>query len=225
MNIRLKSIRYAYDLMHRKNGNLEWWPAEGPLEICIGAILTQNTSWKNVEKALDNIRVSSLLEDALSLSKLPDNEMERQLQPSGYFRLKTKRLKNLLAEIVEYSEGCVRTYLSGPTPQIRSQLLRINGIGPETADSILLYAGNHPIFVVDAYTKRIFSRHQWTTQSIDYHQLQELCHKATDNYLPSCVNSKLDYYRDFHAQIVSIGNEFCRPKNPKCEECPLNCLL
>lgn len=225
MKIVYTSIRHAYQKMFEENGNLQWWPADGPLEICIGAILTQNTSWKNVEKALNNLRANSLLEDASALNKLSDSEIEKLIQPSGYFRLKTKRLKNLLNDILDRSGGCVESYLSGPTNQIRSKLLEINGIGPETADSILLYAGDHPVFVVDAYTKRIFSRHKWAPASIEYHQLQEICHKATENYLPNIAGSRVDYYKDFHAQIVVIGNEFCRPKNPNCNQCPLNCLL
>lgn len=218
-------IRKAYSLMLERKGFLNWWPGDGPNEICLGAILTQNTSWTNVEKALDNLRHYHNIENVNELYEIPSSELELLLQPSGYFRIKTKRVRNFLADVIEKANGCVKSYLSGETRVIRERLLAINGIGPETADSILLYAGTHPIFVVDAYTKRIFSRHFWCDDKTDYHQLQSICHQALDNYLPQSRANKLEFFQDFHAQLVVIGHYFCKTKNPLCHECPLGCFL
>lgn len=222
-----EQIRLAYDLVLKSRGFRDWWPGDSPLEICLGAILTQNTNWGNVERALNNLKSRVSLGDIEALLAIPVCELEELLRPSGYFRLKTQRLRNFLTHVMQHAGGDIVKYLNGATCDIRDKLLSIKGVGPETADSILLYAGNHPIFVVDAYTQRIFTRHHWISNKHkpDYHITQNLCHASTRDYLPASRSNMTEFYQDYHAQLVGIGNQFCRPRNPDCENCPLGCLL
>jgi endonuclease-3 related protein len=144
------------------------------------------------------------------------------LRPAGYFNVKTQRLRSFIAVLVEGHRGDVAQLLAGPTELVRQRLLAIHGIGPETADSMLLYAGPHLSFVVDAYTKRIFLRHGWCQLEAGYPELQALCAHAL-NHKPSAA--RLDYWRDYHAQLVRVGKDFCRTRKPRCEVCPLRSLL
>jgi endonuclease-3 related protein len=207
--------------MLKHSGHRRWWPAETPFEVCVGAILTQNTSWKNVARAIENLKRENLL-DAHKLFHLPEPELAQLLRPTGYFNLKARRLRAFLRVLVEEHDGRLETLFDGETSVVRERLLAISGVGPETADSMLLYAGAHHRFVVDAYTKRIFHRHGWTSADPDYHEVQHICESEL-NHLPE--SDRLDYWQDFHAQLVGVGNKYCRPREPLCEDCPLGCLL
>lgn len=201
-----------YALLSDHFGPQGWWPGDSPFEIMVGAVLTQNTNWENVRKAIANLKEAGMLSFS-ALSTLPIDELARLIQPSGYFNIKAKRLMNLLVMLSERYEGRLELLLAEELTVARDALLSVKGIGPETADSILLYAANHPIFVVDTYTHRIFSRHHLIPEESDYHSLQEEFHDR----LPA--QSAL--YNEYHALIVALGKEYCRKKNPRCSQCPL----
>lgn len=239
----VRPLRRAYELMHRHYGHLGWWPGETPFEVAVGAILTQNTAWTNVEKAIANLKRAGVLEPR-ALFALPERELAELIRPAGYFNVKARRLRNFLRVLVEDFAASLDRLLAGDTPTVRARLLAINGIGRETADSILLYAGTHHSFVIDAYTKRIFERHGWWRESTrtqcaasnaqrskpaakgntpeTYESLKELCETSL-NHQPAA--KRLDYWRDYHAQLVMVGKDFCRPREPRCAECPLKRLL
>lgn len=207
--------------MRRRFGHQQWWPGETPFEVCVGAILTQNTNWTNVERAIANLRSAGVLEPR-RLLELPVAELARLLRPAGYFNVKARRLRAFLAVLVRDFGGQLEGLLGGPLPVARARLLAIPGIGPETADSMLLYAGGQPSFVVDAYTRRIFARHGWCHAEADYDELQHLCESGL-NHLPT--SRRLDYWQDYHAQLVQVGKQYCRPRLPRCADCPLKPLL
>jgi endonuclease-3 related protein len=192
-----------------------WWPGESPFEVMVGAVLVQNTSWKNVERAIENLRQRDLL-DPKALFAVPPEELETLVRPAGYFRIKARRLRNLLEFVVRQYDGSLDAMFTADTHALRAELLGVNGVGPETADSILLYAAEKPTFVVDAYTLRIFARHGWVEFDTDYHTLKE--------YLESGLQRDVQLYNEFHALLVRLGHEHCR-KRPKCEGCPLEDLL
>jgi len=192
-----------------------WWPGKTKTEIMVGAVLTQNTSWKNVVKALDNIKYNKIL-NINGLYNISDECLAQLLKPSGYYRLKAKRLKNLVRL---WKEGFGNNWLKVkkiPTQVLRKRLLEVNGIGDETADSILLYALDRPVFVVDLYTKRLLTRHKIVNSEPRYKAMQALFHK----HLPRVLN----LYNEYHALIVKVGHEHCR-KMPQCKGCPLKDLL
>ena len=195
-------------------GPLHWWPGETPFEVMVGAILTQNTVWTNVEKAILNLKKAKVLEPH-KLLRLSDAKLAQLIRPAGYFRVKTKRLKNFLKFLVEECNGDITKLKRQPLKVLRHKLLAVNGVGPETADSILLYALDKPVFVIDAYTKRILSRHYLAKKEATYEDLQQF---FMDHLKPDVA-----YYNEYHAQFVNIGKDFCRTK-PKCEKCPLNGL-
>ncbi len=197
-------------------GPLRWWPAETPLEVCVGAVLTQNTAWAGVERALANLRAAGVLGDARAMLALPEVRLAALIRPSGYFRLKARRLRALLSWIVEKGDGDPVAALAGETMEVRASLLAVHGVGRETADSILLYAGGHPIFVVDAYTRRVLGRHRWFDPEAGYDAIRALFEGA----LPRDPS----LYNQFHAEIVMVGKEFCRP-SPRCSGCPLEPML
>ncbi len=192
-------------------GPQHWWPGETELEVIVGAVLTQNTNWKNVEKAILNLKEKGLLSPH-QLNALSVSELAQLIRPAGYFNIKAKRLKNLIDLLRERYHLDLSRLLDEETDTLRQELLSVNGIGPETADSILLYAAQRPVFVVDAYTHRILRRHGMTDEQTDYHELQSLFmdHLPDD---PSLFN-------EFHALIVKTGKEYCRRK-PLCHLCPL----
>ncbi|MEA2087667.1 MAG: endonuclease III domain-containing protein [Candidatus Caldatribacteriota bacterium] len=208
-NILLK----IYNSLYNYFGPLNWWPGNTPFEIMVGAILTQNTSWSNVERAINNLKKENLLEPR-KLYRINREELAQLIKPSGYYNIKAKRLKNFLNFFVNDFEGSAEKMFSGDREELRKKLLKVNGIGPETADSILLYAGNKPFFVVDAYTKRIFSRHKLISEDASYHQIQEFFSQNLDR--------DVKLYNEFHAQIVMLGKNICTKRNPKCSVCPLN---
>ena len=192
-------------------GPQHWWPGETELEVIVGAVLTQNTNWKNVEKAILNLKEKGLL-SLHRLNALSVLELAQLIRPAGYFNIKAKRLKNLIDLLRERYHLDLSRLLDEETDTLRQKLLSVNGIGPETADSILLYAGHRPVFVVDAYTHRILRRHGMTDEQTDYHELQSLFmdHLPDDPAL----------FNEFHALIVKTGKEYCRRK-PLCHLCPL----
>jgi len=217
-----RDLREAYRLMREHLGHQQWWPAESPFEVCVGAILVQNTNWSNVERTLIRIKGEGLLE-ARRLLALSEVELARLLRPCGYFNVKARRLRAFLVVLVENADGDVGRLLSGPPGEVRRRLLSVPGIGPETADSMLLYAGEHLCFVIDAYTRRIFDRHGWSPAAAPYEELQSLCESALrDAVVPA---ECLDLWRDYHAQLVQIGKRYCRPRDPRCASCPLRSLL
>ena len=191
-------------------GPQHWWPGETPFEVCVGAILTQNTNWKNVEKAITNLKSRDLL-DPQKLLALPDQQFAELIRPAGYFNIKTKRLKSFLQFLVDQYGGDLNQMFSERLEPLREKLLSVKGIGPETADSILLYAGGKPIFVVDTYTKRIFLRHQVVSEEADYHEIQDHFMR----HLPDEVQT----FNEFHALIVNVGKNWCKTK-PDCDHCP-----
>ncbi|MDZ4164816.1 MAG: endonuclease III domain-containing protein [Smithellaceae bacterium] len=203
-----------YDLLDGHFGDLRWWPAKSPFEVIIGAILTQNTAWVNVEKAIGNLRERHLLSPE-ALAQLPEEELAELIRPSGYYRLKTRRLKSFLKLLFDRYGGDLGAMFAREAWDLRGELLQVNGIGEETADSILLYAGIKPVFVIDAYTRRIFSRHGIIREGASYGDIQSL----VMNVMAPDVRS----YNQFHALLVNTAKHFCR-KRPACSICPLSVL-
>ena len=197
-------------------GPQDWWPGETQLEIAIGAILTQNTNWQNVEKAITNLKQHGLLE-IKAILEIPVNNLAQLIRPSGYYNIKAKRLKHFL-EFIENEFGSDMEGMQQlDTMTLRQKLLNINGIGPETADSILLYAFEKPIFVVDAYTIRVMSQHDMLDMdACDYHTVQEIFMSNLPN--DTCL------FNEYHALFVRVGKEFCKKKKPRCTSCPLQNL-
>ena len=208
-------MRY-YRAMLEALGPRDWWPANTPFEVCVGAVLVQNTAWTGVKKALANLDAARALDPAL-LDALPVSRLEELIRPAGYFRVKTVRLKNLLEYLRNSCGFDLDALARRPMEELRGELLLVRGVGPETADSILCYALNKLTFVVDAYTRRILSRHGLVPEDIAYEELREFFHDV----LPR----KWALYNDFHAQFVRVGNRFCKPRNPLCGECPLKPFL
>lgn len=205
----LKYYKKLYDHM----GPQDWWPGRTRFEIVVGAILTQNTNWTNVERAIKNLRKARALNPA-RMSALPEGELAELIRPSGYFNVKAKRLGAFLDHLNREHHGKLDSLFKMETPALRTELLSINGIGPETADSIMLYAAGKPVFVVDAYTKRLVTRHGLTRENPTYDEMQTLFTDA----LPEDAQ----LFNEYHALIVMIGKDYCRPKNPRCTECPLS---
>jgi len=204
-----------YRLMEKHFGPTHWWPGDTPFEIAIGAILTQNTAWTNVEKAIANLKREKLLKPAAILA-CPTEKLEVALRPSGYFRQKTERVRRFSQYLTDHYAGSMTRMAKRPLEELRHELLAINGIGPETADDILLYACDKPIFVIDAYTKRILTRHGLVDDKATYHQMQELFHNN--------LKQDVKLFAEYHGLIVWTGKYFCKTK-PQCAGCPLeNCL-
>jgi endonuclease-3 related protein len=206
----------AYERMLARFGPQRWWPGESPFEIMVGAVLVQNTAWRNVEQAINNLRESGLMEPH-ALYKLPPAELAELIRPAGYYLLKTKRLRNLLRFLIEEHDGSLESMFSTNLNTLREQLLAINGIGPETADAILLYAGGLPTFVVDTYTHRILARHGWLDYEASYDDIKD--------YFESTLPDDPAIYNEYHALLVRIGKEYCKRTSPLCEACPLAEML
>ncbi|MGW8193641.1 MAG: endonuclease III domain-containing protein [Desulforhopalus sp.] len=205
----------AYQLLFDHFGPQGWWPGETAFEIIVGAVLTQNTSWSNVEKAIARLKDAGLLEHQRLLG-LEQGEIAAYIRPSGYYNLKAKRLKNLLQMIENKYDGELGLLFADDISTSRKNLLAVKGIGPETADSILLYGGGHPVFVVDAYTHRVFSRHLLSEEETDYDTLQAI---FLDN-----LELDADLFNEYHALIVRVAVTYCRKSHPLCESCPLQGL-
>ncbi len=213
-----------YEILSKKFGNLNWWPVDkkyhenegtdSRFEIMVGAILTQNTSWPNVEKALENIRLEKMLE-IKKISEIDIEHLKKLIKPSGFFNQKAKRLKNLSSYIKNNYNCNLNEFFIKDLREIRKELLSLNGIGPETADSILLYAGNKPIFVVDAYSKRICERLPLYTK-LDYDEIQNY---FQNELLKSYNHNEITkVYNELHAQIVNLAKKYCK-KKPDCDKC------
>jgi len=200
-----------YKILFNHFGHQNWWPADTRDEIIIGSILTQSVSWQNVDKAINNLKQNN----QISLEVLHSSTAEviaPLIIPTLYYNVKARKLKNFCDFLFERFEGDLDKHFALELPELRKLLLNVKGIGEETADCILLYAGQKLSFVIDAYTKRIFHRLGYTDANISYHQLQK--------FITDRISLDLDLYQDFHAQLVMLGKDFCKPK-PKCEECPL----
>lgn len=193
-------------------GPLRWWPGETPFEVMVGAILAQNTAWTNVEKAIHNLKSKKVLTPQ-AMTALHPTALATLIRPAGFFRVKTKRLRSFLKFFLETYDGDVAKMKRVDLTILREQLLAVHGIGPETADSILLYALEKPSFVIDAYTHRILQRHFLSSEETSYEELQAL---FTNRLAPEAP-----LYNEYHALLVNIGKDYCRTK-PKCSECPLN---
>jgi endonuclease-3 related protein len=202
-----------YGRLRKHFGFLNWWPGETTFEIFVGAILTQQTSWKNVEKAIANIKKENCM-NIDCIASISINKLEEMIRPAGYYRQKAKRLKNICISIKD-EYGSLEAMFRLGTTELRNKLLSYNGIGNETADSIVLYAAEKPVFVIDAYTKRIMHRLGITPENISYNELQK--------YFEKRVPKNIKIYKDFHAQFVELGKNYCK-KKPACNECPLNSL-
>jgi endonuclease-3 related protein len=201
-----------YEKLFSYFGPQHWWPAQTPFEVIVGAILTQNTNWSNVEKAIDNLKKSYLLTPQ-KLYRLKQQKLARLIRSSGYYNIKAKRLKCFLEFFMKRYKGDIRKLTERDDQILREELLAVGGIGPETADSILLYALNKPVFVVDAYTKRILARHKIVGPDATYSQIQTIFMQG----LPK--NEKL--FNEYHALLVRLGKEYCLKNEPKCRICPL----
>lgn len=203
----------------RALGPQGWWPGDGALEISIGAILTQNTAWTNVERALSNLKRAGVLTKNMrrSLEMLhatPQARLAQWVRPSGYFRQKARRLKHFLRHAMERHGGDLERWYRRPLGALRRELLSLDGIGPETADSILLYAAGKRVLVVDAYTRRVLARHGFPVLGLSYDELRF--------FLEARLPRSARLYNEFHALLVNVGKTWCRPRAPRCGACPLS---
>ncbi|HKN17471.1 MAG TPA: hypothetical protein VJX47_11030 [Candidatus Sulfotelmatobacter sp.] len=245
-------IRSYYRALFRAWGPQNWWPARSRFEVIVGAYLTQNTAWTNVEKALTNLRAARLL-SVKGIRDVRLAELERLIRPSGYFRQKAMRLKTFVDFLDQRYGGSLTQLFSRPTAELREELLQLNGVGPETADSILLYAGNHPVFVVDAYTRRILARHQILAEEAAYEDIRELFERSLGPLADSAADSEhvptgtlaagfgaahapsrmsaakraalTQVYNEMHGLIVGVGKNYCRKSQAHCDGCPLQPFL
>ncbi|WP_308388474.1 endonuclease [Acidithiobacillus sp. AMEEHan] len=207
---------WVYQQLLAQWGAQHWWPAKTPFEVMVGAILTQNTAWTNVEKAIARLESADLLDVGRILDS-DDANLETCLHPSGYYRVKARRLRSLCAFLQE--EGCAERPESlrerGSLPELRRKLLGVHGIGEETADSILLYALQLPVMVVDAYTKRIAIRLAWCEERVRYAEIQRDIESAL-------MHGDVELRKELHALLVELGKNICRPRRPICSQCPLS---
>ncbi len=236
-------FRHWYGTLLHAWGPQHWWPARSRFEVIAGAYLTQNTSWTNVEKALANLRRDRALSPA-RIAALPLAELEQLLRPAGYFRQKAARLKGLVAFLNQRYGGSLHRMFAQPTPKLRAELLELNGVGRETADAILLYAGQHPVFVVDAYTRRTLARHRLIAPAAPYEEIRAMAERSLGKLKPQevmALGSALAHkptrmsraarpaaaqvYNEMHGLLVVTGKLHCHKRAPKCEGCPLEPLL
>lgn len=208
----MNRIQEIYDRLFAHFGPQHWWPGETPFEVMVGAVLTQNTSWSNVSRAIDNLKQAKLL--SLELMQTMDHaSLASHIRPAGYYNLKAARLKNLLDFIAHEHNGSLDDLFSQDVETLRRQLLTVKGIGPETADSIILYAAGKPVFVVDAYTCRILARHDLLFEEAGYFDVQEM--------FTAALPGDAALFNEYHALLVRLGKEFCKKSKPLCQGCPL----
>ncbi len=212
MDNRLMDI---YSRLFSAFGRQHWWPGDGPFEVMVGAILTQNTNWGNVERAIENLKQAKALTPA-AIHEMSHERLAGLIRPAGYFNVKAKRLKAFIEFFINRYSGRVSKMRKVDTETLRRELLSVNGIGSETADSMLLYALERPGFVIDAYTKRVLSRHGIMDGSESYERFQELFHTA--------LSCDVQLFNEYHALLVRLGKDFCKPR-PRCEGCPLSGLF
>ena len=242
-----ESIAAIYSTLARTWGRQHWWPAKSRFEVIVGAYLTQNTSWRNVEIAMGNLRYANIL-SVEGIRNIPLRKLERLIRSSGYFRQKARKLKIFVEFLDRHYGGSLTKMFAQPTARLREQLLSLNGVGPETADSILLYAGQHPVFVVDAYTRRLAERHGILSDKATYEDIRTLFQQAltrapeltslvpapqpagSASHPPSrmslAARSPLaQVFNEMHGLIVSAGKQYCLKSKAQCEQCPLGPLL
>lgn len=246
-------IRTYYRTLFEAWGPQNWWPARSRFEVIVGAYLTQNTAWTNVEKALANLRSEHVL-DVEGIRSVSAARLEELIRPSGYFRQKTERLKTFINFLDLRYAGSLTRMFASPTSQLREELLTLKGVGPETADSILLYAGNHPVFVVDTYTRRILERHEILPDAAPYEEIRNLfehalaplaeadqrVHEPSTQHLARGFSSALhppskmsrskrtaltQIYNEMHGLIVGVGKNHCKKSQALCDGCPLQPYL
>jgi endonuclease III related protein len=236
-----RQFRDFYEVLSNLWGEPHWWPARTRFEVIVGAYLTQNTAWTNVEIALRQLRAAGVL-SLDGIRKIPVPKLEKLIRSSGYFRQKAQRLKVFIKFVDEQYNGSLQRMFSQETAKLREQLLALNGIGPETADSILLYAGQHPVFVIDAYTRRILERHGIVPVKSPYDELRVFCEQALAGancakssnlagapgacHRPSPMSRAMrsvpaQVFNDMHGHIVGVGKNYCLKTKPRCEACPL----
>ena len=203
-----------FGLLHATYGPRNWWPGDTPFEVIVGAVLTQNTAWRNVAQAIDNLKREGLLEARALLHAEPDR-VKDLITPAGYYNVKYDRLMNLLRFLEGHGPDLER-FRHLPMDELRSGLLEVKGVGPETADSILLYAFQRPVFVVDAYTRRLFSR-------LGHHWMEEASYDEVQRFFMGALPPDTSLYNEFHALIVVHGKDTCK-KRPLCEGCCLSSL-
>ena len=206
-----KVLETIYASLYTAFGQQHWWPGDTPLEIAVGAILTQNTNWRNVEKAIQNLKRGKML-SAQALHAIDPKSLAALIRPAGYYNIKTRRLKNFIGFLMADYRGSMKQMAREDLQVIRNKLLSVNGIGQETADSIILYALERPVFVIDAYTKRIFSRHDILNHDLPYEAFQLLFHTG--------IRNEVQLFNEYHALLVRLAKEFCRT-TPCCSGCPL----
>jgi endonuclease-3 related protein len=206
-------LKTIYRKIYADFGPQHWWPGDTPFEVAVGAILTQNTNWDNVERAIGNLKERKLL-GAKKMHALPAGKLAEIIRPAGYFNVKARRLKAFLDFLIGNYAGSFKRMGREETSNLREKLLGVNGIGPETADSILLYALERPVFVIDAYTRRVLSRHGIIGHDEPYDVYQGLFHLA--------LEPETQLYNEYHALLVRVGKINCRPRKPMCGTCPLD---
>jgi len=207
-----RELNRIFAQLYSAFGAQHWWPADSVFEVIVGAILTQNTNWSNVEKAILALKEKKLL-NAKRLYHLEPQKLAGLIRSAGYYNIKAGRIKNFLKFFFDRYAGKIKSLGGQDLMSLRGQLLAVNGIGPETADSILLYALRKPIFVVDAYTQRIFSRHRLIKEETDYAQIQD--------FFMRNLEPDVRLFGEYHALLVRLGKDYCRKQNPKCAICPL----
>jgi endonuclease-3 related protein len=243
--IAAEKVRQIYRKLARTWGPQHWWPAETPFEVITGALLTQNTSWTNVERVLANLRSAGVL-SLEGIRNISLAELECLVKPSGYFRQKAQRLKDLVTFIDAKYGGSLERMFATPTQELRAELLTQKGVGPETADSILLYAGLHAVFVVDAYARRILERHEVLSASAKYDDIRLLVEGALEHenvpaatatevrrpvaHSPSAMSTaqqsqRARVYNETHGLLVQVGKHYCHKQQPQCDSCALGDLL
>lgn len=204
-----RQLRSIYRWLQATHGPQQWWPGDSPFEIMVGAVLTQNTAWKNVEKAIANLKVAGALSPEV-IAAATHRQLATWLKPSGYFNIKAKRLHAFCEWLIQ--KGGSKRIAGLPTDVLRAELLAVHGVGPETADDILLYAFNRPVFVIDAYTRRLFQRLGLIQGSERYEDLRSLFETELGNDVP--------LFNEYHALIVAHAKDICRPR-PRCAACKL----
>ncbi|HTZ96485.1 MAG TPA: hypothetical protein VMB18_08825 [Terriglobales bacterium] len=247
----MRQLKAYYRALYAAFGPQHWWPGRTPMEVIVGAYLTQNTSWNNVDLALRRLRKRRAL-TLKAIRKMSVAELEDAIRPAGYFREKAARLKTFVEFVDQHFGGSLKRMFAEPTEKLRQQLLDLNGVGPETAESILLYAGQHPVFVVDAYARRIVDRHKILPGSAPYDEIRQLFERALANevqgfsamqrrkisrlllpdtaHAPSPMSraqrsATSQVFNEAHALVVAVGKHYCFKSSPDCHNCPLGRFL
>jgi endonuclease III related protein len=206
-------LRRIFTSLYMALGPQDWWPGDSPFEVAVGAILTQNTNWSNVEKAIQNLKKQHALSDKV-IHEMPLKKLAELIRPAGYYNIKAQRLKSFINFLINGYHGSMKKMKNEELHLMREKLLAVNGIGPETADSILLYALEKPVFVIDAYTKRVLSRHRILDEGKSYDEFQSLFHDS--------LETNVQLFNEYHALFVKVGKMYCKRANPLCDSCPLS---